>query len=117
MTPSWIGPPLGFRVVTNGLEDLQNVPLGDADASEVERLAQTTDLLVLEHLLLDLTCHLDCPAHDKEFVVYATTSNGEPLSEPTAHPTLDDSVAGFQALLERAWDLGAPLRAAFKRWK
>ena len=116
MSSSWIGPPLGFWVVTNGLEGLQNVPLGDAGASEVARLAQTTNLLVLDHLVLDLTCHLDCPAHGTEFVVYAT-SNGETLSEPTAHPTLDDSVAAFQALLERAWHLGVPLRAAFKRWK
>jgi len=89
----------------------------EATAADVERTAQTTDLLIVAHLVLDVLFHLDCPADGDAFIVYATSISGDSLDEPGRYRTLSGAVAAVESRLTTVWDMNLALRAPFKHWR
>ncbi|MFS8070373.1 MAG: hypothetical protein ACMG6S_28760 [Byssovorax sp.] len=95
-------------MVLGNLCNFESEPLASASSPEIEALNMGEDLLILEHLVLDASVHLDARAD--AFHVSVLRGDGGELRLERTSPTFGAAVRTFDDALLGIWELDIPWR-------
>ena len=110
MQPLSLRLPTGFRVMFESLTHLpKDINLADATAPAINARIFGEDVLIVEHLFLDVSVHLDA-LQQFHVQVWAPGEARDPIEDRVVE-TLGEGLTLFEEMLTRIWDYPIPLRA------